>query len=78
MVLEDLIQTIKAPDFPTGGIIYGYDGVREAFLTGRCRVVLRGKANIEEINGCHIKPEQSKISNAEQGSTYRLIIVSAI
>ena len=49
--IEDLIQTIKAPDFPTGGIIYGYDGVREAFLTGRGRVVLRGKANIEEING---------------------------
>ena len=49
--IEDLIQTIKAPDFPTGGIIYGYDGVSEAFLTGRGRVVLRGKANIEEING---------------------------
>ncbi len=49
--IEDLIQTIKAPDFPTGGIIYGYDGVREAFLTGRGRVVLRGKANIEDING---------------------------
>ena len=49
--IEDLIQMIKAPDFPTGGIIYGYDGVREAFLTGRGRVVLRGKANIEEING---------------------------
>ena len=49
--IEDLIQTIKAPDFPTGGIIYGYDGVREAFLTGRGRVVLRGKANIEEIKG---------------------------
>ncbi len=49
--IEDLIQTIKAPDFPTGGIIYGYDGVREAFLTGRGRVVLRGKANIEQIKG---------------------------
>ena len=49
--IEDLIQTIKAPDFPTGGIIYGYDGVREAFLTGRGRVVIRAKANIEEING---------------------------
>ena len=49
--IEDLIQTIKAPDFPTGGIIYGYDGVREAFLTGRGRVVIRAKANIEEVNG---------------------------
>ena len=49
--IEDLIHTIKAPDFPTGGIIYGYDGVREAFLTGRGRVVIRAKANIEEVNG---------------------------
>jgi DNA gyrase subunit A len=42
---------IKAPDFPTGGTIYGYDGVRDAFHTGRGRIVLRGKANIEEVNG---------------------------
>ena len=49
--IEDLIQIIKAPDFPTGGTIYGYDGVKEAFLTGRGRVVIRAKANIEEING---------------------------
>ena len=49
--IEDLIKTIKAPDFPTGGIIYGYDGVREAFLTGRGRVIMRAKAIIEEING---------------------------
>ncbi len=49
--IEDLIKIIKAPDFPTGGIIYGYDGVREAFLTGRGRVIMRAKANIEEING---------------------------
>ena len=48
--IEDLIQIIKAPDFPTGGTIYGYDGVKEAFLTGRGRVVIRAKANIEEIN----------------------------
>jgi DNA gyrase subunit A len=45
--IEELMQHIKAPDFPTGGIIYGYDGVREAFTTGRGRVVLRAKANIE-------------------------------
>ena len=49
--IEDLIKIIKAPDFPTGGIIYGYDGVREAFLTGRGRVIMRAKAIIEEING---------------------------
>lgn len=45
--VEDLIKYVKAPDFPTGGIIYGYDGVREAYLTGRGRVVVRAKANIE-------------------------------
>jgi len=49
--IEDLLQFVKAPDFPTGGIIYGYEGVREAFLTGRGRVVIRGKAEIEEENG---------------------------
>ena len=49
--IEDLIKIIKAPDFPTGGIIYGYDGVREAFLTGRGRVIMRAKAIIEEVNG---------------------------
>ena len=51
ITIEELIQTIKAPDFPTGGIIYGYEGVKEAFLTGRGRVVIRGKALIEEVNG---------------------------
>ena len=51
ITIEELIQTIKAPDFPTGGIIYGYEGVKEAFLTGRGRVVIRGKAFIEEVNG---------------------------
>src|SRR5690606_21320778 len=38
-------------DFPTGGIIYGYEGVREAFLTGRGRVIMRAKARFEEIQG---------------------------
>ena len=51
ITIEELIQTIKAPDFPTGGTIYGYEGVKEAFLTGRGRVVIRAKANIEEVNG---------------------------
>jgi len=49
--IDELIQHIKAPDFPTGGIIYGYDGVREAFKTGRGRVVMRAKSHMEEING---------------------------
>ncbi len=45
--ISDLIPIIKAPDFPTGGIIYGYNGVEEAFETGRGRIVMRGKAHIE-------------------------------
>lgn len=45
--IQDLISIIKAPDFPTGGIIYGYRGVQEAFETGRGRIVVRGKAHIE-------------------------------
>ncbi len=48
--IENLIEIIKAPDFPTGGIIYGYQGVKDAFLTGRGRVVVRGKYHIEETN----------------------------
>ena len=49
--IDELMNYIKAPDFPTGGVIYGYEGVREAFKTGRGRVVMRAKANFEEING---------------------------
>ncbi|WP_421803103.1 DNA gyrase subunit A [Flagellimonas sp.] len=49
--IDELITYIKAPDFPTGGIIYGYDGVKEAFHTGRGRVVMRAKATIEEVQG---------------------------
>lgn len=49
--IDELITHIKAPDFPTGGIIYGYDGVKEAFHTGRGRVKIRAKANIEEVQG---------------------------
>lgn len=45
--IEELIPIIKAPDFPTGGIIYGYEGVREAYRTGRGRVVIRSKVEIE-------------------------------
>jgi DNA gyrase subunit A len=51
ITIEELMTHIKAPDFPTGGTIYGYDGVKEAFLTGRGRVMMRGKAEIEEVNG---------------------------
>ncbi|MCS7054038.1 MAG: DNA gyrase subunit A [Ignavibacterium sp.] len=46
---EQLIKYIKAPDFPTGGIIYGYEGVKEAYTTGRGRIILRAKANIETL-----------------------------
>ena len=49
--IDGLMEHIKAPDFPTGGVIYGYEGVKEAFHTGRGRVVVRAKAEIEEVNG---------------------------
>ena len=49
ITIDELIQTIKAPDFPTGGTIYGYDGVKEAFHTGRGRIVMRANANIEMV-----------------------------
>ena len=49
--IDGLMVHIKAPDFPTGGVIFGYEGVKEAFHTGRGRVVVRGKAEIEEVNG---------------------------
>ena len=49
--IDGLMQHVKAPDFPTGGIIHGYDGVKEAFHTGRGKVVMRGKAEIEEVDG---------------------------
>jgi DNA gyrase subunit A len=47
ITIDELIKHIKAPDFPTGGIIYGFEGIRQAFHTGRGRVVVRGKTNIE-------------------------------
>ena len=49
--ISELMQHIKAPDFPTGGTIYGYEGVKEAFETGRGRIVMRAKATIEEVKG---------------------------
>jgi DNA gyrase subunit A len=48
--IDELMKHIKAPDFPTGGTIYGYEGVKDAFHTGRGRVVMRAKASIEPVN----------------------------
>ena len=49
ITIDELMKHIIAPDFPTGGIIYGYDGVRDAFHTGRGRIILRAKVGFEEI-----------------------------
>ncbi|WP_185852272.1 DNA gyrase subunit A [Blattabacterium cuenoti] len=49
--IEQIMKYIKAPDFPTGGIIYGYDGVKNAFRTGKGRIILRAKVHFEEIHG---------------------------
>ncbi|MBF0596631.1 DNA gyrase subunit A [Faecalibacter rhinopitheci] len=51
ITIDELIQYVKAPDFPTGGTIYGYDGVKQALETGRGRVVLRAKTHFEEVHG---------------------------
>ena len=51
ITIDELMAYVKAPDFPTGGVIYGYEGVKEAFHTGRGRVVLRAKADIQEVDG---------------------------
>ncbi|MFN9798716.1 MAG: DNA topoisomerase (ATP-hydrolyzing), partial [Bacteroidota bacterium] len=48
---DELMQVIKAPDFPTGGVIHGIDGVKAAYETGRGRIVIRGRARIEEVDG---------------------------
>lgn len=52
ITVDELMEYVKAPDFPTGGTIYGYQGVKDAFLTGKGRIVLRGKAVIE-VDGQH-------------------------
>ena len=49
--IDELMEHVKAPDFPTCGIIYGYEGVKDAFHTGRGRIVMRAKAVIEEVKG---------------------------
>ena len=51
ITISELMEYIKAPDFPTGGIIYGYEGVRQAFETGRGRIVIRANTTIEEHGG---------------------------
>lgn len=51
ITIDELIQYVKAPDFPTGGTIYGYSGVKEAFETGRGRIVIRAKSSFEVVNG---------------------------
>ncbi len=50
ITIDGLMQHIKAPDFPTGGLIYGYEGVKDAYHTGRGRIVMRGEANIEVLD----------------------------
>jgi DNA gyrase subunit A len=62
--IADLMKYIKAPDFPTGGIIYGYSGVKDAFETGRGRVVVRSKVEIET--------DQRNSIYGEQGGTYQI------
>jgi len=49
--IDGLMEHIKAPDFPTGGVIYGYEGVKDAFHTGRGKIVMRAKASFEEVSG---------------------------
>jgi len=72
ITIDELMEFIKAPDFPTGGIIYGMEGVREAFHTGRGKVVLRGKAEIETAANGRSKiviteiPYQVNTGNLEQ------------
>ena len=51
ITVAELMEHIKAPDFPTGGLIYGYEGVKDAFETGRGRVLMRAKATFEEVKG---------------------------
>ena len=49
--IDGLMEYIKAPDFPTGGVIYGYEGVKDAFHTGRGKIVMRAKASFDEVSG---------------------------
>lgn len=49
--VDELMEVIKGPDFPTGGIIQGVDGIRKAYETGKGKIIIRGKAEIESIRG---------------------------
>jgi len=51
ITIDELMKYIKGPDFPTGGIIYGYEGVKEAYHTGRGKIIIRGQVDAEEIHG---------------------------
>ncbi|MBP6804700.1 MAG: DNA gyrase subunit A, partial [Chloroflexi bacterium] len=62
VTLDDLMQFVKAPDFPTGGHILGIEGIRNAYATGRGRVIIRGVAEIEELPG---KPDRQRINIKE-------------
>lgn len=82
ITIDELMNYVKAPDFPTGGIIYGYEGVRNAFETGRGRIVMRGKAEIEpygndrerivitevpyQVNKAHMIERTAELINAKK------------
>src|SRR5690606_28838383 len=82
ITIDELMNYVKAPDFPTGGIIYCYEGVRNAFETGRGRIVMRGKAEIEpygndrerivitevpyQVNNAHMIERTAELINAKQ------------
>jgi DNA gyrase subunit A len=51
LTFDEVFQLIKGPDFPTGGTIYGRQGIRDAYLTGRGRIIVRGQARVEDVNG---------------------------
>lgn len=72
ITIEELMEHVKAPDFPTGGTIYGYQGVKDAFMTGRGRIVIRGKAEIE-VEGQH---EQIIITEIPYGVIKRDLVKS--
>ncbi len=61
ITIDELAKTIKGPDFPTGGIIYGYQGIKEAYQTGKGRVVIRSKTEIEQTESGRVKIIVSEI-----------------
>ncbi len=70
ITIEELIKHVKAPDFPTGGIIYGFEGVKAGFETGRGRVVVRGKITSETTKSGKGKADHLRTAlPGEQGGT---------